>query len=369
MPLFNRIQETAQCGSLQCTDDDVVVEMEEAENAAGNHAAQEEENNPKAPRESQVLGPVSDQHEEAPQQNFQTPADTRADPYFEGLSLDGRSLTFPDQGDYDDMSSINTNHFHTDNMKILGQVEPEYEAPLEGHARLGSRKATLPYASHGASPKSSAEKALDDSKESNDDGCLPLWISDAPKWLKVVIVLSVALLLGAIALVSIGAALAAQKNEEADSTTKSSPKVPSFPTEFDTAAPTMAPISIDDADGAVHPSVSPTRPNIEESDAATSPISSATTVPTVSTVTFYVTGGRFISEALDALPDQLASLPNGDEQTVMFHLGDWNSPFATECIESSYQANVDLYSNSAVPVYFVPGDNEYNGMLFSMKII
>jgi hypothetical protein len=47
----------------------------------------------------------------------------------------------------------------------------------------------------------------------------------------------------------------------------------------------------------------------------------------------------------------------------MYHYsGDWNSPFATSCVESYYyQTNVDLYKQSAIPVYFVPGDNEFNG--------
>mmetsp|Transcript_4098 Transcript_4098/g.6852 ORF Transcript_4098/g.6852 Transcript_4098/m.6852 type:complete len:226 (-) Transcript_4098:112-789(-) len=44
----------------------------------------------------------------------------------------------------------------------------------------------------------------------------------------------------------------------------------------------------------------------------------------------------------------------------MVHLGDWNSPFSTECDEESYQQVSLLYEASAVPVYFIPGDNEYN---------
>lgn len=81
-----------------------------------------------------------------------------------------------------------------------------------------------------------------------------------------------------------------------------------------------------------------------------------------SVVSFYIIGGRFTGDTLAALPENLASLPNIDGSgTVMFHLGDWNSPFATYCSEESYQENVNLYKNSSVPVYFIPGDNEYNG--------
>ena len=44
----------------------------------------------------------------------------------------------------------------------------------------------------------------------------------------------------------------------------------------------------------------------------------------------------------------------------MIHLGDWNSPVATNCSAQSYADNEVLYNTSSVPVLFVPGDNEYN---------
>jgi hypothetical protein len=79
------------------------------------------------------------------------------------------------------------------------------------------------------------------------------------------------------------------------------------------------------------------------------------------TVSFFVTGGRFTGDSLAILPEQLTTLPNLDGNSILFHLGDWNSPFATSCVESSHEINDELYQNSALPVYFVPGDNEFNG--------
>jgi hypothetical protein len=292
--------------------------------------------------------------------------------YFDALSLDGRSLVFPNQGgEYDDMSSINTDQYHIppdEAMKILGQVEPEYQAPLQDHSsnnnnNNSNKQSVRTSSSHKILQVPSIMKMTDnsslDSQEYNEDpetGCLPYWITEAPRCVKLVIALSVLLLLGAISKVGVGAALAMDKHKQEANTLNAF---------SDTQAPTVAPTMRDGADvpdldgsdetaSPVSPVSSPTGPSSSTSGPTAAPILS-------SKVTFYLTGGRFIDDALTALPDQLASLPNKDGHTVMFHLGDWNSPFATECDEQSYQTNVDLYSNSTVPVYFVPGDNEYNG--------
>jgi len=72
-------------------------------------------------------------------------------------------------------------------------------------------------------------------------------------------------------------------------------------------------------------------------------------------------GGRFDGEDTKTLENGLQSLPQIDSSTVLIHLGDWNSPYATSCDEDSFISNVETYQQSSVPVYFVPGDNEYNG--------
>ena len=58
-------------------------------------------------------------------------------------------------------------------------------------------------------------------------------------------------------------------------------------------------------------------------------------------------GGRFDGDDATVLVDGLQSLPNMDGNTVLVHLGDFNSPYATSCVESSFQNNVDLYQQSS----------------------
>jgi len=77
------------------------------------------------------------------------------------------------------------------------------------------------------------------------------------------------------------------------------------------------------------------------------------------TIVFYLTAGRPRGDTLTYLAGNLTNLPV-EPDSFLLHLGDWNSPFSTQCVESAYQTVDALFSNSSVPVYFVPGDNEYN---------
>jgi hypothetical protein len=77
--------------------------------------------------------------------------------------------------------------------------------------------------------------------------------------------------------------------------------------------------------------------------------------------TFFVTGGRFTNDDLTLLPSQLRSMPVRGGTSFLVHLGDWNSPYATRCDKQSYEDVGNLFSNSSMPVYFIPGDNDYNG--------
>jgi hypothetical protein len=227
-----------------------------------------------------------------------------------------------------------------------------------------------------------------DTTDSEEGGCLPLWITEAPTWLKLVIVLSTALLVGAIVLIGVGAALAVQEEQAADNQNNNAPITAPFnspvaapitsPNDSPVMSPDNPPSGTPDNPPVASPVSRPvTAPTTEADDPTPAPVSAsqpplapgstaaptvgATPAPTGTTVSFFVTGGRFTGNSLAALPEQLQSLPNLDGNSVMFHLGDWNSPFATSCVESSYQTNVALYNQSAIPVYFVPGDNEFNG--------
>ena len=300
-----------------------------------------------------------------------------------GMSLDGRSFVVPTDREFDDVSSINTAQYgYGHEMRIVGSLVDEenadYARPVEENPNARDRKKGQPsFEFHSACPKRD-EKSLG-TAGTYDMGCLPLWITEAPKWLKIVIVLSTALLVGAIVLIGVGAALAVQTNQsESLSSTSTAPgptptvvdpsppdssnppvPVPTMTTSdgIATIAPTIATGEQDDVPA---PASTPTLPAV-----TTPEQSSPSLVPTNSSVTFFATGGRFTGDALAALPQQLQTLPLFDANAVLFHLGDWNSPFATSCVEQSYQDNVNLFSNSAVPVYFVPGDNEYNGMFYA----
>lgn len=299
-----------------------------------------------------MQGLASD-HYRSPQEEPRSPTGEDGGPHFEeGFSLDGRSLVFPDKGDYDDLSSINTDHYYIQpEMRILGQVEPEYEAPLTESRRDTSQRSNSHREFTQIRQKKMLDMPSDASGESNAEGCFPLWISQAPRWLKAVVAFSTLLLIGAIIMVGVGASLAVKNNKGVDTIAQNSPKAPESPgNSTGTEAPAMSPTGS-------RPVSSP----IPTGDPNPVPTGSSSTLASSSTVTIYLTGGRFIEDALTALPDQLASLPNLDDQTVMVHLGDWNSPFSTACDEESYQTNVDLYSSSSVPVYFIPGDNEFNG--------
>ena len=296
-----------------------------------------------------------------------------------GMSLDGRSFVV--DREFDDVSSINTAQFgYGQEMRIVGSLVDEenagYERPVEESTVARDRKKQEPsYEFHSACPKRD-EKSLG-TAGTYDMGCLPLWIMDAPKWLKIVIVLSTALLVGAVVLIGVGAALAVQTNQS--ESLNSIPPAPT-PTEVGpkplnppVSAPTMSTV---DGGGTLSPNVGTGEQDDVTTPASTPTLPTATApeqsspslVPTNSSVSFFATGGRFTGDALAVLPQQLQTLPLFDENAVLFHLGDWNSPFATSCVEQSYIDNVNLFSNSAVPVYFVPGDNEYNGRFYSVVL-
>lgn len=284
-----------------------------------------------------------------------------------GVSLDGRSLVVPMDREFDEVSSINTAQYgFADGMRVLGTVEHGGDVESITDNRSPNYQ-TEPTESHHKKQEFQSNKSKKDertlSTTSSGDGCLPLWITDAPRWLKMVIVLSTALLVGAMILVGVGASLAVKEDRKSSVTTNTNPTSPSFPSaavpsqapptanEYPVNSPSMAPAPM-----APEPNSSPSLSPIGDE-----PTMAPSSSPTSSTVSMFVTGGRFINDALAALPEQLMGLPDFDENTVMFHLGDWNSPFATECDEDSYITNVNLFKDTSVPVYFVPGDNEYNG--------
>jgi hypothetical protein len=206
---------------------------------------------------------------------------------------------------------------------------------------------------------------------------LPAWIAGAPFWLKLVLICSTALLIGAVVLIGVGASLA-RDGSRSSANTDHIPSEPTVPAPEPTTGSTQNPtatltgtLTLSPIESTGEPTGSPVDNTMEGTFVPSTNSSGATTgnatdisseeVTSSNVVNFFAMGGRFDEDAVATLTDDLQSLPNMDGNTVMFHLGDWNSPYATSCIESSYTRNVEVYQQSSVPIYFVPGDNEFNG--------
>ena len=327
-----------------------------------------------------------------------------------GISLDGKSLILPPDGCYDpdDVSSINTSNYGgaaRNELRILGVVDqdvemPRQEAPIDRRPKASTTVASGPskgskknrvaqangYDDQGNSNfGNGSSKANDATKEDNNKrkGWVPHWIAAAPYWLKMVILATTVLLVGALILISVGAALASKHGSTTSSSkdllatgaptlapngppsfTPDNPSWP-FPAPSISRPPTIFTIPTS-ANGSTNaPSAEEPKVTLQPTVARLTLHPTSTPVPTIAsfdgTVRFYATAGRFTGGALASLPNELASLPQIDGNTFMVDLGDWNSPYATSCVQSSYQSNAALYSRSRVPVYFVMGSSEYNG--------
>jgi len=274
-----------------------------------------------------------------------------------------------------------------------------------------------------------AEKRRELEEDPGGGLCVPSWLLDAPSWLKIAIVLSTALLVGAIVLLTVAAALNTKDDPSQSSsissdagsvvftgwtlaptdpepsispsnqpsvTSSSNPsfnptisQVPTFrgqtftpsstpstfyPSNIPSFSPSTVPSSSPSEIPSIFPSTRPSSsPTILESFLPTvfpslSPSKTISALPSLSpSVTppitgsktiFYLTAGRPIDEMLEAYEDNLGDLPT--DADFMVHLGDFNRPMITGCVEESYEVTDSLFSRSSVPVYFVPGDNEYN---------
>lgn len=92
------------------------------------------------------------------------------------------------------------------------------------------------------------------------------------------------------------------------------------------------------------------------------PVPSTSVIPTQAPtiekneVSFFVLSGNANTPELAS---KLGELPVNDGEWLV-HLGNWNDVEANSCIEERYELIADTYSNTSVPVYFVPGENEWN---------
>lgn len=245
----------------------------------------------------------------------------------------------------------------------------------------------------------------DSSGEDNDDAkgssCIPSWISNASTTIKFVILISTALLVGCLALISIASTVpasdspqSAQSNRESiDYKTfwpTASPKVGEVPTKVTipmptptksptsppvivtkeptksptlspivvtkkpTKIPTLAPVIVTNA-----PTKSPTLSPIVVTNVPTNNPTSAfpTLAPSVQSniFSFYVMS-RHRSPKLG---EQVGSLPSSNID-FFIHLGNWNTANPEICRPKAYRRTASQLENATVPVLFVPGRDEWN---------
>jgi len=196
--------------------------------------------------------------------------------------------------------------------------------------------------------------------------CVPAWLRRAPRWLKVLLLASLLFVAAAIALVAVTLVLAFAKQNDggagADATSSSAQtddqqNSAGVPTDFQPYLPQPS-------DGAASAAPVPA-PDVTDSSVATTtaaPTGSPTPVPDPLITKFRLTAGRYPAELREEVTLRLSELPK-DGSEFLVNLGDWNSPSTTDCVLSAYEEIATNFSYSPIPVYFVVGDNEYNGAL------
>jgi hypothetical protein len=249
----------------------------------------------------------------------------------------------------DEVSSMNTSHRgdpEINEIKIVGR-NPNSEYSVTDHSSPATSENLEIVQDHKSRRCLSLWRCI----------CIPRWIRRAPYWLRVTFIGSLALLIAAAVLLGLGVGLSDQDSSKASQNVQS---------------PTSQNNPTSDFWGTVDTSTSgpetPSLPQTEVPTVATFPVLQTNqTDPLTDTqdpevFTFYVAGGRYSDDERALVPERLENLPNNMGTSFLLHIGDWNSP-SGGCEEQSYQDANTLFSTSPVPVYMVPGDNEYNGKL------
>ena len=285
--------------------------------------------------------------------------------------LDGESVILPSD---DDMSSINTNFNYStteidndqDQLRVIGH-EQDDDSTTNGPWMMGGVQQPNWNADSKVVTDANFNNNNDNADGSSNDNdrraCLPLWISNSPKWLKTAIVIATALLVGAIVLVAVAAVL----NNGNNGANSRSAVAPTNPTAAPTSlrpsspppTPSPTPKPTKTAQGSTEPSAEPTIAAPVDTPLAPVAETLPTTPPSqasLSKTVFYVTGGRPQDTDLSNFEANLERLPS--DASFMVNVGDWNSPSTTMCDEASFQAVDALFQTSSVPVFFIPGDNE-----------
>jgi hypothetical protein len=262
--------------------------------------------------------------------------------------LDGHNLNLPNNysvtkipvgdDDYDGVSSMNTSHHGDhDKIKIVG-ISPTNDASSTDHS----------------TPTVSED--LEIIQDHKSKRCIPLWIRRAPYWLRIMCIGSFAFLIGAAVIVGLGVGLSKDESSDVPQNVRS-PTSQNNPT-----TDTLTSDAIDWSQSIPEPPPSPPPTNAPTVALGLQTNYSPPETQNPEVFTFYVTGGRYSDDERALVPDRLENLPKNKGTSFLLHIGDWNSP-SQGCGEQMYQDASTLFSTSSVPVYMVPGDNEYNGKL------
>ena len=140
------------------------------------------------------------------------------------------------------------------------------------------------------------------------------------------------------------------------------------PTKTLTAYPTKSPSKIPTVSPTTGPTKTPTNaptdePSVSLSDSPTVTDSYQPTLPPTSSPTRLSTETKFFTLAnrnrADKTASHLSTFPN-ERNEFLVHLGNWNIKDPTQCEESAYANTANIYSNSSIPVFFLPGKYEWN---------
>ena len=128
-------------------------------------------------------------------------------------------------------------------------------------------------------------------------------------------------------------------------TVSSSSSPSSTPSSSPTVTHSFAPSQYPTAPPSPHPSATPTQT-----------LSSPPTVSANEAAFFAVAKNRQIEN----IATKLGDLPS-EQGEWLIHLGNWNNQNPEKCNEYAYNKTATEYSHSSVPVFFMPGKNEWNG--------
>lgn len=270
------------------------------------------------------------------------------------IFLDGESLILPDPSYLDEfpdeVSSINSSIHRGGDFVTFENAPSNAPRHLKNMGASPQTKSTS-RSSVGEKSRTSRETRTSPTPNSPTEAAsssfVPLWIKRAPKWLKVVFLLSVLLLIGAMILVVVGLFLAMSDEDDRNASDN----------------------ALNDGNGFTVPPILPSQTSapVPETGVSTTPpgeVSSPTLQPTEAPVAspqtdtnllvLYVTTGGFQVE-----PEQFGMIPTGPGNSFLVQLGNWND--ANRCDDADYDEVKDLFSYSSVPVYFVVGNREYLG--------